>query len=209
MPAAYITYPCPGPTPFLHSTSSTCAMHQSTFFSSSKHLLSRSETQIELNHFHAQPSLRLPTGFNVDAFWNCPSLACNIAWPHTFYDPYTILPPPLNVPLLIIGRFDQANTPFPKRNIWEIQSEPVFPLVEGSLVFLQDFGIVSLKKSQSVLASHNIFTAYDEEGFTIVQLAIAKKEEPPAVVVVWKGVQAFLYGLCRRTSRQTHTCPIN
>ncbi|KZP13294.1 hypothetical protein FIBSPDRAFT_960418 [Athelia psychrophila] len=170
-------------------------MAQSTLFASSNHLLSPSDVQSNLNSLLVHPPQRPSRSFKVEFPWDCPNLTCNVGCTHFYHIPSTIRPPTLNIPVLIIGRFDPSDTPFPRRNIWKAQPETAFPLAEGCVVFLEDFGVVSLQRAHTAVMTHIIFNACDESGFTVVQIASVKVEVPPAAQKGPKRGIAFLYNL--------------
>lgn len=172
-------------------------MARSTRFASSNYLLSLSDTQIELNRMHIQPSQRPSRSFHIDSPWNCLNISCSISHPHIFHDSSSIPPPPPGIPVLLIGRFDPADTPFPKRNIWRALPDPTLNLVDGCVVFLEDFGVVSLRRAHMAIATHFIFNICDETGFAVAQVAYAKGGVPPAAKFSLRGGLTFLYNLFR------------
>lgn len=166
-----------------------------TFFRSSNYFLSPSDTQLELDHIFAHPSPRPFKNVDVDAPWNCPNMACNITSPHIYHNPSAILPPPSNIPTLLLERFIPANTPFPKQNIWKVQPATRFPLTNRCLVFLADFGVVSLHQAHSVVETHIVFNAHNKTGLTVAQIAVIRERVPPAASMGWRKSWKFLYNL--------------
>lgn len=172
-------------------------MAQSTLLASSNYLLSFSDTQYELRRMHVHPSKRSPRSFEVDVPWNCINLSCNIAGPHVFRNPSTIPPPPPDVPVVLIGRFNPADTPFPKRNIWGVLPDPTLCLANGHEVFLLEFGVVTLRQAQTDITSHLIFNACDATGLCVAQIAYVEERVPPAATSIWKKGLVSLYNLFR------------
>lgn len=172
-------------------------MTQSTLFGSSTYLFSRSNVlaQLELSRIHVHPSQSAPRSFEVDAPWNCPNLACNIACPHIFNEPSAIPQPPPGIPTLLIGRFNPADTPFPKRNIWMALPGHPLPLAEGLVVYLEDFGLVSLHQAQAEVTTHTIFNACDVTGLRVAQIASVKGRATPSSTSFGRKGITFLYNL--------------
>src|SRR5262245_9584062 len=54
----------------------------------------------------------------------CPNIGCDIRHPHTFTDWSPVPPKPPHIEEIIIHRFDPADHPFPKLNIWEVVDRP-------------------------------------------------------------------------------------
>lgn len=159
------------------------------------YLLSLSDTQLEIDCMHIQPSQSPPRSSHIDVSWNCLNISCSITPPHVFQDPSSIPPPPTDAPVLLIGCFNPADTLFPKRNIWRALPDPTLCLVNGCVVFLENFGVVSLHRAHMVITTYLIFNVCDETGFTVAQVAYAKGEVPPAAKSGRRRGLTFLYNI--------------
>jgi hypothetical protein len=115
-----------------------------------------------------------PRAVEVDTSYNCPNINCKIYEPHTYHDYRLLTPPPADVPLIHLQRFDITANPFPNMNCWEVVRTSPSTLQRERVVYTEQYGLVQL---QEKAAEH------DKDGWKVF-LCVDKEEEVVAEIVV-------------------------
>lgn len=127
-------------------------------------------------------SKRLTRTTWVQEGWQCPNLMCNISWPHHDINSLLILPPPYGVLTLEIARFAPQNNAFVGHNIWCITTLPPQPLKNRIRVFFRDYGTVTIRARKFgglQVPGWVMFEGLDEDGYTVISLAITQSWTVP------------------------------
>jgi hypothetical protein len=87
-----------------------------------------------------------PRAVEVDTSYNCPNINCKIYEPHTYHDYRLLTPPPADVPLIHLQRFDITTNPFPNMNCWEVVRTSPSTLQRECVVYTEQYGLVQLQE---------------------------------------------------------------
>jgi hypothetical protein len=119
------------------------------------------------------PSL---TGTHVKKKQECPNFHCAMRVSHDFIH----LPPlpthPPHIQKITITRFLTDANPFPNLNRWEVTDRtPHTPLTNGQMVFVEIFGVLTLRTIESGDSRWVVFRCTDKDNE--VQLEVVARKE--------------------------------
>jgi hypothetical protein len=125
------------------------------------------------NHYRkpSPSSITYPKTVQVTNRLDCPDPHCTINFQHS-YTLLKIVPPCApNTPCLHITRFSLEEDPFQDANRWKVATNPGFKLDGGQMVYVQNWGTLTLLRQANEEVGFTIFRAMDEERMVELELA--------------------------------------
>lgn len=125
------------------------------------------------------PSLPLRHGKHVTSHLLCPDTECYNTKAHTHYwaPAHYPRPPPGSIPLAI-ERFPPHDNPFREWNCWRVCHEVGKVFESLDLFFLQDFGIIQLRRITTYSSGYVLFAAHiykEDTNIRFLQLMVPEE----------------------------------
>jgi hypothetical protein len=114
------------------------------------------------------------TDVHVKKRHECPNIRCAIAQSHDFVDLRPHPSCPSGIQKITINRFIADANPFPNLNRWEVTGRaPQSPLRDGKEVFVEIFGVLTLRKIESTNSEWEVFSCTDKDE--VVRLEVVAR----------------------------------
>jgi hypothetical protein len=110
----------------------------------------------------------------VDTSFNCPNINCKIYEPHTYHDFRMLTPPPPDVLVILLQRFNTSTSPFPNMNCWEVVGTTLSTLQRERMVYNVHYGLVKLKRKavEQEKDGWKVFQCLDKEDEVVAEIVV-------------------------------------
>src|ERR1700675_970891 len=107
--------------------------------------------------------------------WDCPNYRCHVLHPHVYIGLRTIFPPPNEVNVVTVQRFDEQSSPFSNVNRWEVIAKPNMPLKCGRHIYVAQYRCVVLRNFHSSDQDWELFWCLDRISVVWTEIAAPRE----------------------------------